>query len=222
LCRNTFVELDLDEQNEKTVEHFLDTKLPEIWGLYLKHVELFRGIYSFEANMERFLADVFPEKLKQLSMSADKYNPQENMGISNMFSNNAKKYKIFPRFGSKNIRQINGLLDSKRISQVLTLAGFEMTDAQFNDIISHATDLHTLEIRNCSIISVNFAQDTNTPLNINMKPLLVSKTLKKLIMTGNTWSDETGIKVETTVKNSRLYKQLDTIDIIPQEFEQEF
>lgn len=214
LCRNTFVEINLNEQNEKTVEHFLDTKLPEIWGLYLKHVEMFRGIYSFEDNMERFLADVFPEKLKQLSMSADKFNPQDNLTANSFnISRAPKKYKIFPRFGSKNIKQICDLLDSKRIAQVLTLAGFEMTDAQFNEIISHSVGLHSLEVRNCGLISVNFARDPSTPLNINVKPLLASKTLKKLIMTQNTWGDEIAAKVNSTVINSRLNKQLSLIHI---------
>jgi hypothetical protein len=197
LCNKTFVEINLKDQNKKTISHLMETKLPEIWGLSISHIELFRDNLTFESNMEMFFDDVFPEKLNQLSLEAEPNN-------------------FLPRFSSNNIKQLCKILKTKRIAEIFTLSGFQMTDSQFNTILDHVGNLEELHIKNCDIISAHQNEDSEKPIAINVLPITTSRRLKKINFKDNSWSEEVKLQIYETIQSSKLMKQLTEFELIPE------
>jgi hypothetical protein len=189
------VQIDMKKQNNKVVDHLLETRIPNIWGLIIKGVDNFRNEKPFDLQMQIFFKDVIPKKLHQLCLHA------------------GGNYR--EKFSDKNVSQLCKALKEKSIDEYLLLEGFEFTDAQFNEIIRSASELHSLYIMNNTVKPHMAEPDEQGEIkvNINLKPLFNSKTLSVLDISGNTWGDEIDHVLQEQMSSSKCGKKLKSLKI---------
>ena len=193
------IEINLKNQNNnKVVDHLLETRIPNVYGLVIKGVDLFRNESKpFDIQMQLFFKDVMPKKLQRLALSAD---------------GNFK-----PKFSDKNVKQLCAALREKRIADHLILEGFDFTDAQFNEIIRCSSELSVLLIRNNVVKSVEADSDPNStvPLEISLKPLAGSKTLSTIDLTNNGFPESMQRKLQDYMMNSKAKKYFKSCMVVP-------
>lgn len=188
LNRDVCIEIDLKLQNNKTIEHMLETRIPNVYGMIIKNVQLIRNEKPFDIQMHYFLREVLPEKLNEFSLFAD-----------GSFS---------PRFSDRNIELLCKCL-KENVAEVLKLSGFEFTDSQFNEIIENCGHLQTIQIKDNTVTPTPPAEgEEATPIKINLEPLISSKTLSNLYLTNNGWGEEMAVQLHYFIRSSKLYKRL--------------
>lgn len=189
LNRDVCIEIDLKYQNNKTIDHMLETRIPDIYGLIIKNVQLIRNEKPFDIQMHYFLREVLPHKLNEFSLFAD-----------GSFS---------PRFSNLNIELFCKCL-KENVGEVLKLSGFEFTDEQFNEIIESSGHLQTVQIKDNTVTP---SQPEESTVKINLKPLIASKTLCNLYLTNNGWGEELSVELHYLIRTSKLYKRLNGFKI---------
>jgi hypothetical protein len=197
LDANVSVEIDMKKQNNKVVDHLLETRIPNIWGLIIKGVDNFRNEKPFDLQMLVFFKDVIPRKLHQLCLHS---------------GGNFRE-----KFSDKNISQLCRALKDKSIDDYLLLEGFEFTDTQFNEIIRSASDLHSLYLMNNTVKpqlkDADKNNDVGAEVDINLKPLFNSKTLTVLDLSGNSWASELDLDLQEQMGSSKCGKKLKSLKI---------
>jgi hypothetical protein len=195
LDSNVSVEIDMKKQNNKVVDHLLETRIPNIWGLIIKGVDNFRNEKPFDLQMLVFFKDVIPRKLHQLCLHS---------------GGNFRE-----KFSDKNISQLCRALKDKSIDDYLLLEGFEFTDTQFNDIISSASDLHSLYLMNNTVKPqlTDADKKSDVEVDINLKPLYNSKTLTVLDLSGNSWTTDLDLVLQEQMGSSKCGKKLKSLKI---------